>query len=95
VVFAPEAETDLLQLYDYIAELSGPDRALSYTDRITSHCLGLADFPERGRLRDDLRSGLRVTVFERRAVIAFHVTADRVTIDRIMYGGRDLEAMKD
>ena len=28
--------------------------------------------------------------FERRAVIAFHVGAGRVTIDRILYGGRDL-----
>lgn len=91
VVFAPEAQTDLLQLYDYIAERSTPERALSYTDRIMDYCLGLADFPERGTLRNDLRPGLRITSFERRVAIAFHVTADALTIDRILYGGRDLD----
>jgi toxin ParE1/3/4 len=42
VVFAPEAQADLLRLYDYIAERSTPERALSYTDRIVDYCLGLA-----------------------------------------------------
>jgi toxin ParE1/3/4 len=93
VVFAPEAQTDLLQLYDYIAERSTLERALSYTDRIVDYCLGLADFPERGTPRNDLRPGLRVTSFERRVAIAFHVAADVLTIDRILYGGRDLDTI--
>src|SRR4030088_3019101 len=46
-------------------------------------------FPERGTRRDDLRPGLRVTGFERRVTIAFHVTAEAVIIDRILYGGHD------
>jgi toxin ParE1/3/4 len=47
-------------------------------------------FPERGRRRDDLRPGLRIIGFGRRVTIAFHVTGDRITIDRVLYGGRDL-----
>jgi toxin ParE1/3/4 len=47
-------------------------------------------FPERGRRRDDLRRGLRIVGFGRRVTIAFHVADDRITIDRILYGGRDL-----
>jgi toxin ParE1/3/4 len=34
--------------------------------------------------------GLRIIGFERRVAIAFHIDPGRVTIDRILYGGRDL-----
>ena len=90
VIFAPEAQADLVQLYDYIAEDSGAMRAQDYTDRIVAHCLGLVNFPERGRRRDDLRPGLRITTFRRRVTIAFHFTETAVFIDRVLYGGRDL-----
>jgi len=50
-------------------------------------------FPNRGAGRDDLRPGLRILGFERRTVIALQVTADTVTILRILYGGRDIEAV--
>ncbi len=90
VVFAPEARDDILELYDYIAGQAGAARARAYTDRIVSYCLGFTTIPERGRRRDDLRPGLRVIGFGRRVTIAFHVTSDRITIDRVLYGGRDL-----
>ena len=48
-------------------------------------------FPDRGARRDDLRPGLRVLGFERRAVIALQIASDSVTILRIPYGGRDVE----
>ena len=50
-------------------------------------------FPDRGNRRDDLRPGLRILGYERRAVIAFQITANSVTILRILYGGRDLETV--
>jgi plasmid stabilization system protein ParE len=53
----------------------------------------LSVFPEHGTRRDDLRPGLRILGVERRAVIALQVTADTVTILRILYGGRDLETV--
>ena len=90
VVFAPEALDDILELYEYIAGQAGAARARAYTDRIVSYCLGFTTFPERGRRRDDLRPGLRVIGFGRQVTIAFHVTSDRITIDRVLYGGRDL-----
>ena len=89
VVFAPEAQIDLLDLYDMIAE-GGGERALAYVERVQAACLRLAVFPERGTRRDDVRPGLRVIGFERRVAIAFHVGAGRVTIDRVLHGGRDL-----
>jgi toxin ParE1/3/4 len=90
VVVAPEAQADLLDLYETIAREGGDDRALAYVERIQTACLRLEAFPERGTRRDHIRPGLRVIGFEQRVAIAFHVGAERVTIDRILYGGRDL-----
>lgn len=92
VVFAPEAQLDLLDLYDTVSESGGGERALAYVERVQAACLRLAAFPERGTRHDDIRPGLRVIGFERRVAIAFHVGGGRVTIDRILYGGRDLGA---
>ena len=93
VIFAPEAQAELLKLYDDLAREAGPEVAYRYTDRLHAYCLSFATFPERGTRRDDLRPGLRVTGFRRRVTIAFHVTARTVVIDRLLYGGRDLEAL--
>ncbi|MGO4123312.1 type II toxin-antitoxin system RelE/ParE family toxin [Inquilinus sp. YAF38] len=93
VVFSPEARDDLLRLYLFIAERSGEARALVYVERIEAWCRGLATFPERGRRRDDLLPGLRVAGFESRVAIAFHIAPGLVTLDRILYGGRDLDAL--
>ena len=95
VIFAPEALADLFKLYDDIALDAGTGRAQRYTDRIVAHCLGLVIFPERGTRHDDLRPGLRITTFRRRVTIAFHITATTVTIDRVLYGGRNLKPLFD
>ena len=92
VEFSPEALGDLIDLYDYIAARDGAERAIGYIDRIEECCRSLSVFPDRGTRRDDLRPGLRILGFERRAVIALHITADTVTILRILYGGRDVES---
>ncbi len=91
VFFTPEAQADLLELYDYIAERSGEDRALGYSERIQEWINHLESFPRIGTPRDDIRPGLRVAGFERRVSIAFQVAPETVTILRILYAGRDLE----
>ncbi len=91
LLFTPEAQADLLELYDYIAERSGEDRALGYIERIEEWGSRLESFPKRGTPRDDVRPGLRVAGFERRVSIAFQVGSETVTILRILYAGRDLE----
>jgi toxin ParE1/3/4 len=95
VIFAPEALTDLFELYDYIAADSGAERARNYTDRIVAACRNLMTFPERGTPRDDLRPGLRTTTYRRRVTIAFHIAAAQVVVDRFFYGGRNLPALFD
>jgi toxin ParE1/3/4 len=93
VVFAPEAGADLHNLYDTIADASQPERAIAYVEGLRRYCLGFADFPERGTRRDTIRPGLRTIGYRRRITVAFHVTDATVVVDRILYGGRDLEGM--
>ena len=64
---------------------------ISYIERLESYCLGFSHASERGQLRDDIRPDLRIVGFERRVTIAFAVDSTRVTILRVLYGGRDWE----
>ena len=91
IEFSPEALADLLDLYDTIAPRAGAAVTIGYIERIERFCHLLSTFPERGMQRDDLRPGLRVIGFERRAVIAVSVADDVVTVLRVLYGGRDIE----
>lgn len=95
VVFSPQARTDQRNLYLYIAEKSGDRIALAYTERVEAFCERFSTFPERGQRRGDLSPGLRVVGFEKRLSIVFHVEPDRVVIDRVLYGGRDLSGLFD
>ncbi len=92
VVFTPEAEAQLIELYGYIAAEASPEIAARFTDGIVTYCESLRTFPARGNRRDDIRLGLRVTSYRKRVAIAFHVDEDRVNIIGVFYGGQDYEA---
>lgn len=93
VVFSPDAQDQLAELYHYIAEAASPDIAVQYTEAIVSYCESLRTFPHRGTMRDDVRPGLRITNYRRRAVIAFDVDAEVVSILGVFYGGQDYETI--
>jgi plasmid stabilization system protein ParE len=95
VVFAPEAEDHLVDLYFHIAAAASPEIAADYTDAIVQQCESLQTFPVRGALRNDIRPGLRVFGFRRRVSIAFEVTGDVVTILGIFYGGQNIDTAFD
>lgn len=93
VVFTPEARDQLADIYRYIADASGvPGVAAGYTEAIIACCEGLSTFPLRGRKRDDVRSGLRVTYYKKRVVIAYTVEDRMVSIIGVFYGGQDYES---
>ena len=93
VQFAPEARDQLADLENYIAAASSPNIAERYVDAVVSCCVGLSDFPKRGRSRDDLLPGLRTTNFRGRTVISFLVddVAQAVSIVGVFHGGHDYE----
>lgn len=95
VVFSPEAEEQLVNLFHYIAGAASAGTAACYTNAVVSYCESLHQSPLRGTRRDDVRPGLRVTNYKKRTVIAFDVTDDTVSIIGIFYGGQDYESLLD
>jgi plasmid stabilization system protein ParE len=95
IMYAPEAEAQLVALYFYIAAAASPAIAANYTDAIVQQCESLKTFPKRGAQRDDIRPGMRVFGFRRRVSIAFEITDSVVTILGIFYGGQKFEAAFD
>lgn len=91
VIFTPEAQEQLAALYRYIAAAASPEIAERYTSAIITYCEGLQTVPHLGTCRDDVRPGLRVTNYKKRAVIAFDVDAGLVSIIGVFYGGQDYE----
>ncbi len=94
IVFAPEAEEQLADIYRYIAVHASPDTAARYTEAIVACCESLCVFPHRGTARDDLRPGLRLTHYKGRTVTAYAIddTHVRVAVLGIYYGGQDHES---
>lgn len=92
LIFAPEAEEQLLELFDYIANAASPDIALRYTNALVSYCENFCNFPYRGNRRDDIRPGLRTTNYRKRTVIAFTVSDATISIIGIFHGGQNYES---
>ena len=90
VVFSETASQDAEEIYNWVADRTGPQIAERYVDRIIDYCSTLQDFPNRGTPRDELAPGLRTTVFEGRVVIAYQVEKSSVRILRLLNRGRDV-----
>lgn len=58
IVFHPNAEAELEQLYDDIAERASPAVAWSFVAGIRDHCLDLSTFPQRGTERVEIMPGV-------------------------------------
>jgi toxin ParE1/3/4 len=91
---APEAETELDDIWYYLARESG---SIEIADRviesITHRFLFLANHPHLGRRRDeDLRPGLRSFAVGE-YVILYRVEGEDVLILHVLRGNRDIEAL--
>ncbi len=91
IAFSPLADADIEAIIDWIADQSGTRTARGFINHIERRIESLQRFPVRGTLRDDLAPGLRLIGLEQRVTIAFRVGDADVTIERVLYGGRDLE----
>lgn len=95
VVFTPEAEQHLAELYRYISQESSAGTAHGFTMAIVDYCAAMDEFPDKGMRREDIRPGLRIINYRANTVIAIAVDdlARIVTIIGIFYGGRNYEAL--
>ena len=93
VAYSPEADEHLADIYRYLAVEASPQTAQAYMVRVMDVCQTLSLYPHRGIPRSDLRPGLRLLAFQRRTMIAYFVSDDRVDILGIFSGGRDYAAL--
>lgn len=89
VVFTLEAEDDLTEIYDYIADQGAPLSALGFAERIEIFCQSLGHAAERGLNLAANRQGIRAIGFERRVTIVFQISDETVSILRIYRAGRN------
>lgn len=88
IILHTKAEQELDQLYDYIADRAGPSVAWNYISGVRQFVEGLADFPERGSLREGNVPGLRIIGYRRSLSVAFAVRGSRVLVLGFFYNGR-------
>ena len=86
----PEAETDVIDLWGFIAEdsIAEADR---WVDRLDERLQLWATQPMIGRARDELAPGIRSMAFGR-YVVFFAPIRDGIDIVRVLHGSRDIDA---
>jgi toxin ParE1/3/4 len=86
----PEAELELQDIYDYVARHSYVAYADQILNRIMHSLKGIEIFPQSGKRRDDLLSGLRQIVVGLYLVFYQEHEAE-ILVVHILHGARDLE----
>ena len=89
VVYAPEADDDLVDIADCIAR-DKPDAARQWIRKIRETCETLASNPEMGQLREDLGvTGCR-SFSVSNYVVFFRASNDGIEVSRVVHGSRDM-----
>lgn len=91
VQFSEPALEDLDDIWRYLAQ-RGSENVTRFITRLDDVFSLLDDFPQIGRERNDLRSGIRSYVYQRYVVLYRQVEED-VLIEAIIRGDRDIEGM--
>lgn len=90
LIITPLAQRDLETIGDYIAE-DNPARAATFIRELRNQCSKIQQTPKAYRLRSDIASGIRSSVYGR-YVIYFIADNDIVRIIRILHGAMDASA---
>ena len=96
LIVSPLAKADMREIGDYISrELRNEDAALRLIRRFRTAMLPLRTFPEMGTPL--LSSGKQRAPYRYLVcghyLIFYHLEADRVLVDRVLYGRRDYMAL--
>jgi len=95
VEFSPEANQAIQDRADYIALRSGsPLEGQRFMDGVYSFCESLSIFPHRGRKRDDLRVGMRITNYKGTTIIPYLIDDD-AKIVYILYAIQAVRTTKE
>jgi plasmid stabilization system protein ParE len=91
IYYTPEAAQQLDDLDEWITAKGSAQTALDFVAALLDPIDGILAFPLAGRPRDDIRPGMRTTVFRRRALVAYEVdeSSGDVNIIGVFSGGQD------
>ena len=92
IVKARSAESDLLEIWDYIASESSSGRADKFVDRLDGVLSLLAEQPYMGRSRDELGRTLRSHPVGN-YVILYRPLDDGIVVVRVVHGHMDTEGL--
>lgn len=96
VLLTGDAESDLEEILEYIAEHDSPDAANHVLDRVEKALANLSTFPERGSFPKELLAlGIRDyrQVFFKPYRVIYRTIETRVYIYLIVDGRRDMQAL--
>lgn len=90
LIISEEAESDLEDIWDYIADDS-PQDADSFIDQLFRKCLDITVLDGIGRARDELANGL-LSIPHKKYIIFFIRDDKRISVVRILRASRDIGA---
>lgn len=85
------AKDDLADLWNFYEQIS-KDLARRKINAVLEEIEELVAFPEMGRAREDIKSGLRVWVSGNH-LIFYRVVQSEILVERVLHGHRDIEAI--
>lgn len=94
IVRSPRAKRDIIEALAYTMERWGAEQARKYADLIEEALVVLANDPERGKPRDDVRAGIRAFHIAQRGrparhIVFYRVRANNVEIVRLLHDAMD------
>lgn len=84
-----EADKDLEDIFDYTAEKFGFEQAVTYISSFGELFELLANNPNLGRKREEIRDGLH-SISKESHVIFYRIIRSKVRIVRILHASRDI-----
>ncbi len=84
-----QAKKDLEDIFEYTLEQFSLKQAISYVSSFETTFKKISTHPETGRLRVEIRDGLRSIIHESH-VVFYRKEFEKIKIVRILHGSRDL-----
>ena len=91
LIISPEAETDLLEIWFYIAQDS-PVNADRFLDKLKEKALKLCEYNEIGLDRSELAESLKSFPVDR-YLLYYRPTSAGIELVRVLHGSRDINTL--
>lgn len=84
-----EADNDLQEIYDYTEDKFGSSQAVKYLTDLDEMFNTLCTQPNTGRLRNEIREGLRSFSYVSH-IVFYRIIENRIRIVRVLHASRDI-----